>query len=62
MIKIFIKDSAYHRYYLLYFLLSVIYGFIMYTFTQGATVLIIFRIGLFNKGIMKIMNVTDIVN
>lgn len=32
----------------------------MYTFTQGATVLIIFIIGLFNKGIMKIMNVTDI--
>lgn len=34
----------------------------MYTFTQGATVLIIFILGLFNKGIMKIMNATDIVN
>ncbi len=41
---------------------SIVYSFILYSLTQGAMLLIIFIIGLFNKDIMNIMNTTDMVN
>lgn len=41
---------------------SLIWGFGLYILTSGLTLVLIFIFGLFNSGVMNIINTTDIIN